>query len=91
MRFIESLVYPDQGTGQILMKPPPIATIQCGQLLSDGPLCAILKSYSVKFPTDCMWDEDTYMPMKFDVDLVFEIVYETYNLPGTQRILEIGG
>lgn len=91
LRFLESLVYPDEGGNSVLMKPPPVVSIKCGNLLSDNPLCAVLKSYTVKFPTDVMWDDATYLPMKFDVDLTFDIVYQTFNLPGSNRILNTGG
>lgn len=91
LRFLESLVYPDAGNNNVLMKPPPVVSIKCGNILADDPLCAVLKSYNVKFPTDVMWDYTTYLPMKFDVDLNFDIVYETINLPGSSRILKIGG
>lgn len=90
LRFLESLVYPDQGTNNILMKPPPVVSIKCGNLLGDDAICAVLKSYNVKFPVDVMWDENTLLPMKFDVDLSFEVVYATFNLPGAGRILETG-
>jgi len=90
LRFLESLVYPDAGTSNVLMKPPPVVTIECGQMLGDGGICAVLKNYTVKFPTDVMWDNDTNLPMKFDVDLNFEVVYATFNLPGSRRILEVG-
>lgn len=90
LRFLESLVYPDQGTNNILMKPPPVVSIKCGNILGDDAICAVLKSYNVKFPVDVMWDENTLLPMKFDVDLNFEVVYATFNLPGAGRILETG-
>ena len=90
LRFLESLVYPDSGTST-LMVPPPLVTIKCGSLLGDNPLCAVLKSYNVKFPVDVMWDETTFLPIKFDVELSFGVVYATFNLPGTKRILQTGG
>jgi len=87
LRVLESLVYPDEGTNDILVKPPPICKLKCGKLLSNDQLCAVLKSYSVKFPTDCIWDETTYLPMKFDVELSFDIVFQTIKLPGASKIL----
>ena len=98
LRALESLVYPGQGTSSTPYVPPPIAQIQCGKLLADAPLCAVLKSYSVKFPTEVAWDagfndggDATYLPYKFDVDLTWEIVYDSSNLPGQERIIQTGG
>ncbi len=98
LRALESLVYPGTPGGTTLgtasnvpYLPPPIARIQCGKLLADGPLCAILKSYSVKFDSTVAWDEDSYLPYKFDVDLTWEVVYDSNNLPGQSRIIQTGG
>ena len=89
LRFLEALVYPDDANQ--LAGPPPIARIKCGGLLGVTELCAVLKSYNVKFPTDVAWDPDTFLPIKFDVDMTFEVVYETLNLPGATKILNFGG
>ena len=102
LRILESLVYPDESSNSIV-SPPPIARIKCGILLGETELCVVLKGYSVKFPTDVAWQDirpnstlitpisDVYMPIKFDVDLTFEVVYQTINLPGAKRILQFGG
>lgn len=91
LRALESLVYPRDVAGAAPYGPPPIAKIRCGQLLSrDEDLCVILKSYSVKFPTEVAWDEQGYIPYKFDIDLTFETVYESSELPGQERILQTG-
>ena len=102
LRILESLVYPDSNTKSIV-SPPPIATIKCGNLLSSGELCVVLKSYTVKFPTDVAWQDirtdggvkpgirGDYMPIKFDVDMTFEVVYQTLDLPGAGKILNFGG
>jgi len=91
LRALESLVYPGQGTSSTPYVPPPIAKIQCGRLLADGPICVVLKSYSVKFPTEVAWDADSYLPYKFDIDLSWEVVYDSSNLPGQERIIQTGG
>jgi hypothetical protein len=91
LRALESLVYPGQGTSSTPYVPPPIAKIQCGRLLADGPLCVVLKSYSVKFPTEVAWDAQTFLPYKLDVDLTWEVVYDSNNLPGQERIIQSGG
>ena len=75
-------------------QPPPIARIKCGRLLAEEELCVVLKSYSVKFPTEVTWYTDEanrgYIPAKFDVDLSFEVIYDSSDLPGQDRILREG-
>lgn len=92
LRAIEACVYPkDELTGGAPYAPPPICKLKCGELLSrDGELCAVLKSYSVKFPSDTAWDEIGYIPYKFDVDMTWEIVYDSTDLPGSERIFRSG-
>ena len=92
LRLLESCVYPTQE--ETPYAPPPICQIRCGELLSkDGPLCCILRSYSVKFPTDVAWEEyqDSYVPYKLDVDLQFEVVYDSKCLPYASDIVASGG
>ena len=88
VRALESAVYPRDAGDPFL--PPPICRIKCGKLLGDKELCVILKSYSIKFPTDVVWDEDTYWPQKFDIEASWEVVYKTSDLPGQERIFKSG-
>lgn len=90
LRAVESAVYPRDEKG-ISFIPPPICKIKCGALLSDNDLCVILKSYSVKFPTDVVWHDDLYTPMKFDIDTQWDVVYNSADLPGQERIMNLGG
>jgi hypothetical protein len=99
LRILESLVYPDNDNNTIV-SPPPIARIKCGNLLGNDELCVVLKSYTVKFPTDVAWQDvitdvevgnGLYMPIKFDVDMTFEVVYQTIQLPNANKILSFGG
>lgn len=93
LRAIESAVYPrDQvgGAANAPFVPPPICRIKCGRLLANEELCCVLKTYSVKFPTDVAWDEDFYTPYKFDVDTSWDVVYKSSDLPGQGRILNSG-
>lgn len=91
IRKLESLVYP-RNTGPGPYSPPLIVKLKCGDLLSVGsPLCAVLKSYSVKFPTDVPWADDKLTPYKIDIDLSFEVVYSSNDLPGAERIVNSGG
>lgn len=83
LRVIEAATYPQDGQPYA---PPPICKLKCGFLLGDDELCAVLKSYSVKFPTDVAWDEATLMPYKFDVDMSFEVVYDSQDLPNADTI-----
>lgn len=91
LRAIQSAVYPRQGDSGAPFIPPPVCKIKCGQLLSaDGELCVLLKNYSVKFPTDVVWDSETYAPYKFDVDTTWDVVYTSKYLPGQERIYKLG-
>jgi hypothetical protein len=102
LRLIESAVYP-MDDPRFPYRPPPVCRIECGQLLGGGgggqdrmPVCVILKSYSVQFPTDVPWDNGvrsggqvgsaTFLPYKFDVTCNWEVVYPTEDLPGQSRI-----
>lgn len=91
LRWIQSACYPRADSGDAPFSPPPICTIQCGRIFADFPLCAILKNYSVKYPTDVPWDEDTYLPIKFSIDTSWEVVYKVTSLPGSEKIVESGG
>lgn len=91
LRALQSATYPRDGADGAPFVPPPVCRIRCGQLLSlDGDLCVVLKSYSVKFPTEVAWDEDTFVPFKFDIDTNWDVVYKSADLPGQQRIFPLG-
>jgi hypothetical protein len=95
LRAIESLVYPrDQDSTSTPFAPPRICQLKCGDLLTRGKvLCAILKSYSVKFPTDVVWSAPEKLgliPHKFDVDMQFDVVYNSTDLPGEDVIFSAG-
>jgi len=87
IRTIQSACYPEDETG----KPPPICILKCGELLdnTDG-VCAVLKSYSLKFDTQVPWDESTLLPYKIDMDLQFDVVYDQSNLPVSSKIIDFG-
>lgn len=88
LRAIESAVYPQTGDPY---KPPPVCQLECGDLLSiKKPLCVVLLSYNVTFPTDVAWDKDTYCPYKFDVDCSWQVVYAATDLPDAGRIFTEG-
>lgn len=91
LRAIESAVYPRNDLGGAPYAPPPVCVLSCGELLAKSKeVCAILKSYSVKFDTTVPWDEATKLPYKFSVDMQWEIVYMSNNLPGQDRIFRGG-
>lgn len=90
LRRIQSAVYPRQGSGRAPYLPPPVCTIKVNKILADQPICAQLQSYSVKFPTDVAWDEETYCPFKFDVDTSWLVVYASNDLPYQDRIVTSG-
>ena len=86
-------VYPfdgrDGSTGGAPYAPPPLCQLECGQLLSSqGPINAIMKNYSIKFDTSVPWDENTFLPYKFDIDMTFDVIYDQSNLPGANLIFE---
>ena len=90
LRLIQSIAYPRDAQNDMPYLPPPICKIKCGKLLADEAICAVMKSYSVKFPTDVAWDSENYMPVKFDVDTTWDVVYLSSNLPGQERIMTLG-
>ena len=92
LRAIQSAVYPRSGTGvSTPFLPPPVCRIKCGNLLGlGGELCVILKNYSVKFPTEVAWDENSYAPFKFDVETSWDVVYKSSSLPGQEKIYQLG-
>lgn len=94
MRALEACVYPQDGDGRATpYAPPPICKLQCGELLSSkdaGPICAVLKSYSIKYDPSVPWDEESLLPYKLDIDLQFDVIYNQAELPGAMKILESG-
>lgn len=91
LRAIEACTYPRmEGTGGAPYSPPPICHLKCGELLGNKELCAVLKSYSVKFDTSVPWDEISYIPYKLDVDMQFDVVYNQSTLPGANQIMRDG-
>lgn len=99
LRWLQSAVYPrDGGQNGAPFTPPPICQIKCGSLLagnpqsgsSSQPLCCVLQSYSVKFPTEVAWHEETFCPFRFDVDTSWLVVYTSNDLPFQDRIVSSG-
>ena len=88
LRAIQSAVYPRHGSNTPFL-PPPICRIRCGRLLAEEELCVALKTYTVKFPTEVAWDEETFVPFKFDIDTSWEVVYKSSDLPGAERIFSV--
>lgn len=100
LRAIQSAVYPREGTaGGAPFVPPPVCVIRCGNLLGTKPLCCVLQSYSVKFPTEVAWStngggtpdtSDFFTPFRFDVDTQWLTVYSSVDLPYQTRIVRSG-
>ena len=92
IRTVQAAVYPYDGannnTGGAPYAPPPLCKIQCGSLLSKEPLNAVLKSYDIKYDTSVPWDEETFLPYKFDLSLTFDIIYNQSSLPNADLILQ---
>lgn len=91
LRWIESATYPQRSeSGVIPFSPPSVCSIRIGDLLAREPICAVLQSYSVKFPTEVAWDLETYCPYRFDVDTSWLVVYTSSELPYADRIVSSG-
>jgi len=94
LRLIESLTYPRTVARTVPFLPPNIVKLKCGEVLGSYEICAVLQSYSVKFPTDVPWSApqngNSYIPYKIDIDLNFEAVYDAGTLPGSERIITDG-
>lgn len=91
LKSIQSAVYPRDGSeSSTPYQPPVICKIKCKNILADDELCVVLQSYSVKFPTEVAWDEETFCPFRFDVDTNWLVVYTSSNLPDNTRIIQSG-
>lgn len=96
LRLLESLTYPRTTTRNMPFVPPQIVKIKCGEVLGSYEICAVVESYSVKFPADVQWSMPSYtggksyIPYKFDVDLSMKVVYDAGTLPGAERIITDG-
>lgn len=91
LRMLQSAVYPREGSStNTPFQPPPVCRIKCGYLLADQEICVVLQSYSVKFPTEVAWDENTFCPFRFDVDTNWLTVYTSIDLPFQNRIVTSG-
>lgn len=88
IKLLEACVYPSNSKQPY--SPPPICRIKCGRLLAEDELCCVLKSYSIKFPTEVVWDDIGYVPYKLDIDLSFEVVYDSKKLPYAEDIQFLG-
>lgn len=91
LRALEACCYPRDGGGNAPYTPPPVCRIRCGRLLADTELCAVMKSCNWSVPTDAVWDDESYLPYRFEVDMAFDIVYDSGNLPGAEKIFRSGG
>lgn len=91
LKAFQSCVYPVTDIADTPYAPPSICTIDCGEILTagrnNGVLCVVLKSYTVSYPTNVAWDETLLMPNMFDIDLTWEVVYATSDLPGKEKII----
>ncbi len=91
LRRIESLTYPGTGDANAPYYPPMISKFVCGKILGDNGLCVILKSYSVRYPTDVAVDPETMLPYKFSITTSWEVVYSCSKLPTNNSIAKFGG
>lgn len=89
-RLLESCVYPRDEISSTPFMPPPICQVKYGKLLGDEPICAVLKSYSVKYDTAQVFHFGTMLPYRFDMSLQFETLYSSSKLPGQEKIAKMG-
>jgi len=84
---IQSAAYPRDGSPY---KPPPVCKFSCGNLIWDGfqnVVCVVLKSYDVKYNKEYPWDESTFLPYYVEMSTTWDVVYDSAQLPGQERIL----
>jgi hypothetical protein len=88
-RLIQSATYPRAGflATALPYRPPQLCQLYCGQLLSKDPLCVVIKRYSLKLPRDVPWEPTKLIPYYFTMDIEMDVVYNTTDLPGQERIL----
>ena len=90
IRLLMSATYPKtEKTGGGPYAPPPICHLKCGRILGETELCAVLKSYTIKYDTTVPW-MGSCLPYKTDMDLQFEVVYNQADLPGSETIMQFG-
>ena len=88
LRRIQSAVYPRPGlSSTIPYMPPNICKLKVGSLLSECPICVVMKDYNVRFPTDVPWDAETLCPYRMEISMSFEQVFSSDNLPNNTKIL----
>lgn len=94
IKYLQALAYPSNQYKPYT--PPWIAHIKAGNILGKEELCCVLKSYSIKYPTDVPWYQDgsdTSIPYKVDMELNFEVVYDNSSgkIPYAEDIVDPNG
>jgi hypothetical protein len=100
LKAIQACTYPQDGGANIgaPFLPPFICRLKCGHMIGKNGIFAVLRNYSVNFPTDVAWywdnndqaNETIRLPFYFTISTSWEAVYRTIDLPGAQRILDDG-
>lgn len=91
LRTLQSMAYPRNGDAGRPYLPPPLAQIRVGSRLtsqSGGYVCAMLREVNVTYPTDVAVDPVTMLPYKFEIDLTWQIVFPSNQLPGHETIMK---
>lgn len=86
VRALQSCSYPRESAAAPY-EPPAICQLKCGTLFASGPLCVVLKSYTMNYPDDVAWVEDINFPCKFEMETSWDVVYISTSLPGQSKIL----
>lgn len=96
VKALQACTYP-QDTSEASsapFSPPFVCKLKCGNMLGRDGVCAVMRSYSVNWPTEVAWHWDgttgIKLPMYFTVSTQWEVVYQTSKLPGSNRILNDG-
>lgn len=86
VRYVQGAVYPRLGAGAPYF-PPIVCKLKCGKLLSNEPICCVMKDYNIKYPTDVPWDRETLCPYKMEISINFDQVFASNRLPNYDTIL----
>jgi hypothetical protein len=89
-RIIQSATYPRstiQMGNMLPYRPPQLCQLKGSALLATGPLCVVIKRYGLKIPRDVPLDPTTLIPYYFTMDIEMDVVYNSTDLPGQERII----
>lgn len=86
-----SCTYPNLGENGVPYRPPTICRLKIGLQTGMRGLCAVMESYNIKYDPSMPWDRETLIPYKFDLNTTWQVTYASTDLPGADRIFNMGG